>query len=173
MSNNMKKVLVFLSVFLLGGLLAIIWHIRADIGTYPVYPVVSTQIEREGEYIRLDVAEGGSYKKSHASGAIREADFRILASWDSISAQQENVVTVDENGNMVKFSVDFDGTLSGVQVLRWPISLYGCGKALDVAERIPYTQKGNERQFECEKGYLYSIYITWDEYFVEYVFRTE
>ena len=71
MSNNMKKVLVFLSVFLLGGLLAIIWHIRADIGTYPVYPVVSTQIEREGEYIRLDVAEGGSYKKSHASGATR------------------------------------------------------------------------------------------------------
>lgn len=175
MSDKLKKNTGFICsfIFIICAALAWMWHISTTPDTNPTYPSVSVQIEQGGEYRRLEVAEGGSYKKSQSSGEIREANFRILAPFDSISAQQETTVLVDKTGNAVRFVVEFDGILSGVQVLRWPISLYGCGKALDVAERIPYTKKGDTAEFVCEKGYLYSIYITWDEFFVEYVFRTQ
>lgn len=173
MSDKLKKKFVFLCVFVTSVALAWMWHISTVLNAHPTYPSVSAQIEQNGEYRRLDVAEGGSYKESQSSGVIREANFRILAPFDSISAQQENTVLVDETGSTIRFSVESDKTLSGVQVLRWPVSLYGCGQALDVAERISYTKKGDMSEFICEKGYLYSIYITWDEFFVEYVFRTQ
>lgn len=160
-------------VLVTGAAIAWMWYMSAVPSTNLAYPSVSAQIEQNGEYRRLDIAEGGSYKKSQVSGAIREASFRILAPFDSISAQQESTVFVDETGDMVRFSVESDQTLSGVQVLRWPVSLYGCGQALDVAERISYTKEGDKCHFVCEKGYLYSIYITWNEFFVEYVFRTQ
>lgn len=173
MSDKLKKNTVLVCIFIIVVALVWMWHISAVPDAGPIYPSVSAQIEQNGEFRRLDVAEGGSYKKTQSSNTIREADFRILAPHDSISAQQENTVLVDETGSVVRFSIETDNTLSGVQVLRWPVSLYGCGKALDVAERISYTKRGNKSEFLCEKGYLYSIYITWDEFFVEYVFRTE
>ena len=173
MSNKNKNKLIFILVLVIGAAIAWMWYISAVPSTSLAHPSVSAQIEQNGEYRRLDIAEGGSYKKSQVSGAIHEASFRILAPFNSISAQQESTVSVDKAGNMVRFSVEYDQTLSGVQVLRWPVSLYGCGQALDVAERVSYTKEWDKCQFMCEKGYLYSIYITWDKFFVEYVFRTQ
>ena len=148
------------------------------------YPVVYTAYREDGQKAWITKVEGGNgFTGFTSSGgfslpdekyrdtAARYADFEICFPASSSKITQGPVLRLEKQSAHVQFHVQYTETLSGVQVLRWPFSEFGTTAPLDSAERIAYVREGDENEFVVEKGYLYSIYVTWSNCFRETVFQ--
>ena len=172
--TKIEKISLIICAVLAIAVLTVMWIFTPKEDTRAVYyPTVSIAIERDGKYKRVEDYLGGYCYKHPESGEIKNRDMHILSPANGIFARATDPVLAEGKVKIVRFSVFFDKPLSGVQVLRWPVTSFGLTEALDSAERITYTNYNDIYYFEIEGGYVYSVYITWGEYFVEYSFITE
>ena len=144
-------------------------------------PTAFMEMEKDGEYSKIG-QRAGFYRIDSETGKVYDTGgMRIQLSPDSYNAKHTNKETVPDAGAKIRFSIIPCGEdITDVQVLRWPVELFGCEDPIGTAEVIPYTtekaklsREKDKSYFTAEKGYLYSVYITWDEYYTEYSFIAE
>ena len=133
------------------------------------YPKVFLTNEDSG--ISFNIHAGGYAYRPAGSMGQKESDFSIRFNPDSTIAKFEDHIEIEGTTANISFYIKYTEDTSGVQVLRWPMDEYGTNSPLDTSERIAYQTKGNRRYFTVEPGYLYSIYITWADCFIEYPFQ--
>lgn len=119
----------------------------------------------------FSVQAGGYSYRPVGHTELKESDFGISFNADSVMARYESRILTEAPTTMISFSVEFSNRMSGVQVLRWAFDKYGTDVPLDKAERVAYKEKNGECTFAVESGYLYSVYITWEDCFIEYPFQ--
>ena len=144
-------------------------------------PTAFMEMEKDGDYSKIG-QRAGFYRIDSETGKVHDSGGMLIQlSPDSYSAKHTNKETVPDAGAKIRFSIIPCGEdISDVKVLRWPVELFGCENPLEAAEVIPYTTEKaklsrdkDKSYFTAEKGYLYSVYITWDEYYAEYSFIAE
>lgn len=163
--NTIIIIIVFVAILLAGALLFTGRHEFND-----DYPKVSFSV-MDTKRVPLTVRAGGYSFKSSDDQNLKESDFSISFKNESTISKYEDCFEIEKVTDTVFFSVEFDDIVSGVQVLRWPLDSYGTDSPLDDAERIAYNKNGKECSFGVEAGYLYSVYVTWSDSFIEYPFK--
>lgn len=144
-------------------------------------PTAYIEMEKDGKYSRIGQRAGYRLVDSETGETKQTSGMRIQLSPDSYNAKHTRKVTVSDVGAKIRFSIIPCGEkISDVKVFRWPVELFGCENPLEAAEVIPYTTEKaklsrdkDKSYFTAEKGYLYSVYIPWDEYYTEYSFIAE
>ena len=144
-------------------------------------PTAFMEMEKDGEYSRI-AQRAGFYRIDSETGKVYDTGgMQIQLLPESYNAKHTSKENVPDDGAKIRFSIIPCGEkISDVKVLRWPVELFGCENPLEAAEVIPYTTEKailrrdkDKSYFTAEKGYLYSVYITWDEYYTEYSFIAE
>lgn len=135
------------------------------------YPrVLFTKIEERHD-TSFSVQAGGYSYRPVGHTELKESDFSICFDADSVMTRYESRILTAAPTTTISFSVQFPKSMSGIQVLRWAFDKYGTDIPLDEAERVAYQEKNGECTFVVETGYLYSVYITWEDCFIEYPFQ--
>lgn len=135
------------------------------------YPrVLFTKVEERHD-TSFSVQAGGYSYRPVGCAELKESDFSICFDADSAMTRYESRILTAAPTTIISFSVRFSNSMSGIQVLRWAFDKYGTDVPLDEAERVAYKEKNGECTFVVETGYLYSVYITWEDCFIEYPFQ--
>ena len=196
MSKRIKEIAIFIGIFIIACVIVGLAnsHPRPDPQYSTTYwygntrvsitfdrPTAYIEMEKDGKYSRIGQSAGYRLVDSETGEIKQTSGMRIQLSPDSYNAKHTRKVTVSDVGAKIRFSIIPCGEkISDVKVFRWPVELFGCENPLEAAEVIPYTTEKamlkrdkDKSYFTAEKGYLYSVYITWDEYYTEYSFIAE
>ncbi len=168
-----RKLLLILALLVAAGIGYATYDVlhRAPSEAREGFPRVTNVRYLDGSGEEQDFPDGGPTWGGFALPEGEYADFRIMFPADSMSARQESFIQPAGGSAQVSFQILTQNALSGVQVLRWPLSAYGTDSPLDDAQRVNCQQEGERYVFQAENGYLYSVYLTWQNYFVEFPFQ--
>lgn len=195
MSKRIKEIAIFIGIFIIACVIVGLanspprpdpqysttyWYGNTRVSITFDRPTAYIEMEKDGKYSRIGQSAGYSLVDSETGEEVQQS-LKIQSPPDGFSAQAGPKVEVPDNGAKIRFSIIPCGEdISAVRVLRWPVELFGCENPMEKAEIIPYTTEKaklsrdkDKSYFTAEKGYLYSVYITWDEYYTEYCFIAE
>ena len=170
-----NKVIV-LTVLIAFGLLCVVTWLKdmRDNEGGSEYPTVTARcINNTGNEVPFGIKPGGFSLRYSDAVNYTVSDFTICFPENTLAVRDMSEVVYDGTWDEIIFEVISAERLSGIQVLRWPFSSFGTTSPLDSAELVPYYWSGKNMKFKAEKGFVYTIYITWRDCFIEWPFQVK